>query len=918
MTRGGIEAESRLKVSGLLQGVADIKRGTTADKEDPAELKVLPPQLEGWESEEVLVEKETLDQIYAKEYFVRLLRNILRLLNLAENEQPGQELIEAFEQVLTVIDSRIEEFGEQSLIGVVPDDVETTELGILSALRDALNEWNVQEIKDFLHQENQVVVAENERVSNQERPQENPRNDFEKYFLSINAGYLLDIPEIPENETPEQKEEREHLLHERYTALQSIYLSVPIAESAAEFTESLLKYPDISHASVRVPGSSTPYTYESLFKEMTRNIKDPVELKVATEVREAIEMNLAVLGVLHEKKELMLSKGNQSIGGAVEVSLGASEQNANSHLNGWFWQYIGKLPRLGEYSVDRQEWVFTEESLGQKIFTLFQEMVRCRVMPNAGETYDNPYLVLSGFPKELHSVYVYDSQGNKIPKEVRSLAISRRSILPWLHLEARGDERANKRQRADELKASLHEPTLTESANETFSSFSLLQALSLAEITFETSMQDVLKKSGYEQALAAYDALSPREQLKQPPLMPGKPMGLAILPRLLHPTEYISKDVGENKVDNASLPVAIAGSVHHFFLPFLDYFGYGGMTFAERLAHAKSFDDEEYLDWSRLPESATFDWGTQVRDGATIAEAVIKNKSEYDMTSAGELDFKRQTANKVNVKFFASLTNTRKTMRKYQLLRDGETFSANVKGLKPKEGQTVDQINPTGQYIRVVVRGPNGQTLGNQEMFTRINQWYHFVPSELQRRMENDEFANYSHYTLEEEDVEVVTAVDDEGNPTERGVVKIPTLAFHMKTEKPVDIVTLFDRELIYKFLMMVSYDGNVLKRLQLNDLILMGIFLSSEMKERFLNKYYDGIGTSFIRSNIRKLAHRFEGSSIGRAFELLTEEDLALTSIDIMSADMYHQMLSELGYKYTLEDWQQAAQTLFGGGEKK
>lgn len=876
--------------------------------------EVTPPR-------DIVLTQEELKQIYSeRKHLIPIVATLKDIAGnaLYDDESNLERLIEKAGAVLTQIDERLDEVGELVAIGIATD-ADYIEVGILTELQSELLTWNIEELKLYVESltETEVEIKKEKFV---------PRNDWERYLAQ---NYVDEELELPLESDPEYI----HKLEQRYERLRSRFHSILLNAGANGITDTELKLPELHHIKVSITGTDRTYDAESLAGQITQGNLSVKERAVALHMSEVLEADFNFYSVLiGTNKKFNTEDGSATLDGIKKTFA----SNNATMFNSWFWETAGNLPPFAYYDKDTGKWVEEEQSMGDKIFQAFRNilirgrkdssLIMSRAMSFASSNPEfsrlddtgKERLIKQYIPQAVEDVgsnpnikeRVLFIEPNKAPDKLRSAqwldkhsewkfksipvkSVGSLAVFPWktafdyspVVSENFDQIRSHVSSAYKDGRAENPEWKISKDLN---ARWATLLAMALAEITLEGAYQDVRGSSS-----------SPM----------GKPNGAREIDRLMNPTEYAYKTLS-TKIDSrgkkqvsrtGEYSIGVIGAVRRFYLPFLDYFGYEGKTLTEHIMESEKFED---IPWGKiLKRDATQGWCQQIQDASPLAELALGTFKSGDLRKIGKVDIEAAEISNVNNAFIKEFRSFYRKLMGYIYSRDSSVGAARTKASSNED--LTAKTNPTGKYmeIRIVDEegnsepgsrefvteyDENGEEVVRQrtepvKVFTRIHQYFHISPQDLHRWVD---------------DGRQVKAYFNPGVGSEPGVMTI--VVKRSRPEKNgekgnlIDPNLLIARELVYKYLFITQYEGDVIKDLRKEDMLLLGMMLSSDIREKFRMRYFSGI----LAEAFTRIVSKFAGDE-----SFFIPEIPNIEGPDIFDLKSFDQMLYFMSYEYRIED---------------
>ncbi len=761
------------------------------------------------------------------------------------------------------------------------------------------------------------------------------RNDFERFLKSKG------IPETDlDSQTPpgltEKEAEQYHI--DRYSRLRSYFHASLVEEVWHEFSAEALGITNITETKYRIDrgGTTISLNMSEMIGQMMFKVTG-VEARAARKVEEQLKGDLNFYAVLLGRLDMM--KNTYSHEGIEDY---ATKEKNTTALFGWFWQTMADMPPFATRNKETGEWIIDKESMGEKIFKTYQDILRMgrRLTQHDGakdalgapigsvdeSTEVRVVAELKNIPHELLVARHYDKGGHWSIKELPYKAISRNAALP-MHLA--GTPEIEKKQarfraligrRVDRwVKSGDIKPDgtpidpLENPGDYHGAEWSVLLAYSLADVMFETSYQDSPASSA-DVGVVEGGA----------PVAIGKPTGIREVDRLSNPGQYAYKTLVTAEQQGGKYNAAFINNIKTFFLPYTDYFGWEGMTLTEQILACNSLEDFKNLKWANIPKQAASNWFKALSDALSVAKIAKDGfPSGGTMRTAGKAELESLEISNVNTKFLADIKALFRTLDAYIVGRDSLPTSTMRNFDIPEDmlelvldpesdgrfKKLVDvKDSPTNQFVDICIYDEIGNPVldkkGNPVQFTtRIHQWFHLTPDDLARWVDGDLVVESGIHNINTgKDGQPVMVIRVKRNKEKPG----PGEHLSDLYPKPKELIM---KELMYRIFYMTNREGDIIKDLKAEDLLIFGMFLSAEMRDLYVTRHYQGpVGmgihgvTQMLPAGLRKI---------------FTPELPNFESANIYSAAGYEKFLIYMGYDYRIEDLLKAGERLFGGGGK-
>ncbi|MCD8546656.1 hypothetical protein LRY64_04890 [Candidatus Woesebacteria bacterium] len=696
-----------------------------------------------------------------------------------------------------------------------------------------------------------------------------------------------------------------------------------------EETAGTLGYPFIGGATIRGEGiRREDYNIENFYVQMKENLKDPLEIEIANQTIERLERDIEALKKIQEKTHKYVTQGgNNSLEGIAE-----NTPPDGGDFDIKFWRdAMGGLPALS-YRDESGKWVQETKTLAEQIFCAFREILR------RGERLEEK-MGTSEAPERHTGSKLLLKNGERSPKvipvSVVGTTTQSRSLHPWVYAEKAGALTATRKKNFDEVVEMVSAKSVDDSTRGTWSDmaarFAGLTALSLTEITNESGSQDINRTSGSK--------------------LPGSPSGLKLLHRISIGTAapYIYKDTYNGAFNNTTLPGNIFGIVKGYVMPYFDFYGYDGMTWTQRFRSSpdtvKTFADPTFR-WDLFPDNPSAAYGNHIKTMTSVAKFDLEKRSSMDPNSSGTINYRQNEPTKANAEYFDNWTTYIKYAHKYAGQTDAMPFMACQPPSREEKARYadgipfIDEINPTGQYIRIRVVDENGNdTSGHFESTmkgtfktspdysTRVNQWWYTSPPELTRWMT---MADMNKKVI---DINTAVVPTQMRRRSDGSVINYPQKTMTIKVRRDAPTVEdvnvaaakgetargslgiypdlLIKRELIAKGHHIFWYGGSTIADLTRDKLTLHGMFFANDFVTRHRNRVDKGpLESSLTTASVFLERLRKGDPTIDSSF--LTMEVPDIQQINVFDGETLLELYYLVGLQIKAEDFTKPTEAIF------
>lgn len=389
------------------------------------------------------------------------------------------------------------------------------------------------------------------------------------------------------------------------------------------------------------------------------------------------------------------------------------------------------------------------------------------------------------------------------------------------------------------------------------------------------------------------------------------------LHKMMNPSLGVVKYVKESGREGVARMAVI--SVQAFALAYLDYYiirgddGFVG-TLRQHIMRSEKFDD---VPWKKLPIDITAKWTGHINHMLPIMTSCMKGFGKGSVLQLGEIDWKAGELSKVNAALVAELINVFRKLNTYLIhgfagtmesdlsLTKQELATASQAGLSKKEYSDL-LLASSGQFVRIVVADASNPTR-EVSTLSRINKFFPIEERELLDwvpEKQRKQLSSGRHFARWQ--------VEQMGTLPNGQAINVSTLRIQVDADEKGELVDpnkLLTQELMARVVAIASAEGDVAKRIKKEDIALLGLIFSKEMRELYRRKYFSSWGDEQITRASLKMIEIF---SPGGGWEDLVENELPqITGPDLYTKTQFFQVLARMGVKYTLQEILEAGKSL-------
>ncbi len=752
-----------------------------------------------------------------------------------------------------------------------------------------------------------IDLAVSKGIAGVEDERSKPRNDFENFLVS-KAGF----PKERLHEwTPEAAElKMAYFLTEIYSwATRNLsWPSVVIADPGTEF---------------KFNAASGPMSAKDVALSCMDNSNfTAAERKTAEKFKGDIEDFIAVIGqIFTVYKEIKRSAGDsraqQSLSALKNVYGGDAIKGMLNPIMIKVWESFPKLLYTDEHGDKHLE----QHSLGEMFFHSFREILASgRVWADKSVPDGSPWIraQVTGWQPRIYdkkgkntALYAYDDHGThpivlhteRFPKSLGTVSLfpepeagGQSNIKPFTlyrlrALASQGDPRVfdtyggfNRAPYTALLSQSskYEEPSALLPRKRTITGeMATILAYQLAVITGEGDWQDNVG---------------------------GRPVGQNVLARIEHASDYAQKTNSEESKESKTNPFAV-GRALSIVRPATKFLTCNGMTLEQAIMLGNGWKD---IDTSNWPPQMMQKWLDQMVQGFGEYERI--EGGGPDLFKLAEIDLKEGRI-KVNDAVIKKVHDTIRYAVEYHSARDmapgavALDWEQNEAAFDTPPQDEANRRFPSEEFMGICILDSNGNIIPRKDgkrlsLVTRFPQYYVTNNARLGMwiRGKNENQQAYDYSGVHNEYV-----IDDDGNRTGQ-VNQYIVLRLKDGVDPEINAPEVLIKRLLVSYVFeMAAMPGDTVARLEKDDLLTLGIFLSSEIRRKYLAGHY-GVPSDLIKT---KIGHVLNKVIPNLNMEFFEREDPGIVGDDLYSEAQYFMLLAEMGHRITAEDFQKAGSTI-------
>lgn len=787
------------------------------------------------------------------------------------------------------------------------------------------------------------VVPESEKSLEYPKPQ----NDFEQFLISQLVP--KEIFYKRDNETDREFYER------KYYEMQKYFFSIVVndAMAVADYFGRSLWFPNILTNPLQVKGVEQGKTADALIKTM-RILSNPSgeEVAVATVAAKKLRDKFLVIGSFADTWEKMNYKGFANVTNYAQyLELLNTQLPQPAYLNPG--PFLRQLDFPLQSRLESGDWVPENndaEPVKEKIFRAMQEIIRRRLFPSmrgqddesVRKMYQNMVLttkpVMPGhhgaapttsgsgkkqpvLRKNLFGAWDYNEHGQReVPKTLSlkslptgadgaylprftatkdpdgqregvQLNVLRKLVpnnmaadLPWTD----GENVFDFLERTKDAQFKKHKSA----------AFALLWAEMFLEIFLESAAQDARVSPGG--GMNDY----------------GNPQRMLFTTDLFQPSL-----VAVNYESGGEKGAKFNSFVIRWQAFFLNYFDYlllrsedgKVFTLAQHIMKAKSFEE---VPWDKITEGMINTWKDQIRNMGDIANACMGGFKHGNLKKLARVNVETNQVSEINGELAEEIVGINRKVVKYML--DVYCDPSGQFGYEPDKKKQEEMALSTGQFIRVTFECQNPQNpneIWKKTWVTRAHQYLMFDTADILNWIPRDQktkLANNQHYSKFFKEKLPGTQIEYDHLVVRMDAKK----GAHDVKEAMPDIKRVFTQEIMMRIFSASAGSGDILKSLSMEDVLILGIMFSQEIRDQYQEKYHVSVLTNLWTRAELSLINNPRIQNLLRGMVDREQVELELPQSlgpDLYTREQFLMMLEKMGYKVTFEELMKAGHTLVG-----
>jgi hypothetical protein len=324
-------------------------------------------------------------------------------------------------------------------------------------------------------------------------------------------------------------------------------------------------------------------------------------------------------------------------------------------------------------------------------------------------------------------------------------------------------------------------------------------------------------------------------------------------------------------------------------------------TMAQHILWADKWED---VPWGKVSSKSTQYWNGHIQQMMVIVKTAFDGFKAGDLRNLAQVDVKTNEISKVNTAIVKEFIRLNRQIGGYML----EAFSKPDQVFPEGKGDLETKALQTSQFIKIRVQDYHGKK-DPEELVTRAHQFlmfdeldiYDWVPRKLKNPKNPKLGAAWVTEDLKDKDGNVV--LDQSGEPFKHKVLVIVVdgnkLSEHESMPKPQE---LLHQEAWTRVILAGSGRGDAIKNLQKQDIAVLGILLSSELRELYRLRYFGSVS----KHAFTKMVDGFSNTRLGERWlspDLLRNELPNVIGPNVFTKEAFFKMLTKIGYKVTIEE---------------